>query len=212
MTTDPFDELFELENIFCKEGYELGVQDGTRAGRIEGRLFGLEKGFDKYIAMGKLHARSVVWSGRIASPQQRSDERKETEDQEQLSGGLSAESQLSEGQDRKSTRSDLYVQAVSSSLPQILYNPRLEKHIRTLYALTEPASLSTDNSEDAVSDFDDRLKRADGKVKIIEKLVGEVSTDDDRLDASNVLGLNKFRTTGKQDGGIEDINVLRARH
>lgn len=52
-------------------------------------------------------------------------------------------------------------------------NPRLHKHILTLYALVEPASLSIQNTEAAVSDFDDRLRRAEGKVKIIERITGE---------------------------------------
>lgn len=51
--------------------------------------------------------------------------------------------------------------------------PRLQKHILTLYALVEPASLSIQNTEAAVSDFDDRLRRAEGKVKIIERITGE---------------------------------------
>jgi len=37
--------------------------------------------------------------------------------------------------------------------------------------------LSTENTEEAVSEFDDRLKRAEGKAKIIERLVGEGRED-----------------------------------
>jgi hypothetical protein len=50
---------------------------------------------------------------------------------------------------------------------------RLRKHISTLYALAETESLSTENNDDAVSDFDDRLRRAQGRAKVIERMVGE---------------------------------------
>ena len=63
--SDPFDDLLSLEDKFYKEGYDLGVSDGERAGRVEGRLFGLEKGFEKYAAMGRLHGRAIIWAGRL---------------------------------------------------------------------------------------------------------------------------------------------------
>jgi hypothetical protein len=56
------------------------------------------------------------------------------------------------------------------SLPKI---QRLERHLKVLHVLSESESLSTENTEEAVSEFDDRLKRAEGKAKIIERLVGE---------------------------------------
>lgn len=97
----------------------------------------------------------------------------------------------------------------TTTLPHLSNNPRLEKHIRVLYALSEPASLSTDNSEEAVSDFDDRLKRALAKLKIIERLVGEdvpTSASGDSL-AHEVGGTSK-----SADQNIEDVDILKARH
>ncbi|KAI4212569.1 MAG: hypothetical protein LQ351_004821 [Letrouitia transgressa] len=149
---DIFDDVLDLENEFYNEGYDLGRKDGHRAGLIEGRLFGLEKGFEKYVAMGRLHGKSAVWAERLLPPQH---QKTGSNDDERT---WTAETRL--------------------SLLKIPENPRLEKHIRTLFALTEPANLETDNSENSVSDFDDRLKRADGKVKIIEKLIKRVATDD----------------------------------
>jgi hypothetical protein len=67
--------------------------------------------------------------------------------------------------------------------------------------------LSTENSEDAVSGFDDRLKRAIGKVKIIEKLVGEEGF----ALANGGLGSRQNANDGG-DGNIEDMSVLKARH
>lgn len=93
-----------------------------------------------------------------------------------------------------------------STLPSLSNNPRLEKHIRVLYALSEPASLSTDNTEEAVSDFDDRLKRAHAKIKIIERLVGEDSPSTGNL-AHQVGG-----GQASADQNIEDVDILKARH
>ncbi|KAL9609910.1 MAG: hypothetical protein Q9167_005355 [Letrouitia subvulpina] len=156
---DLFDDVLDLENEFYDEGYNLGQKDGYRAGLVEGRLFGLEKGFEKYAAMGRLHGKSVVWTERLLPPQHKKQPAKT---------------------DSNETFNDerAWTAETSSLLLKIPENPRLEKHIRTLFALTEPASLATDNSEDSVTDFDDRLKRADGKVKIIEKLIEKGATDD----------------------------------
>ncbi|KAL9013669.1 MAG: hypothetical protein Q9173_001663 [Seirophora scorigena] len=193
MATDPLDELFELEDTFYKEGYDLGVQDGTRAGQIEGRLFGLEKAFEKYTAMGKLHGRSVVWSSRLFPAPE---------------AELPSPTQPSAGQDPEARKT------APDPLPPIPFNPRVEKHFRTLYALTEPASLSTENSEDAVSDFDDRLRRAEGKVKIIQRFIGEDTTTTITTGSGIVDGISRGGQHGivKRDGGIEDASVLQARH
>ncbi|OBT75884.1 hypothetical protein VF21_04396 [Pseudogymnoascus sp. 05NY08] len=187
MSADPFDDLLGLEDKFYDEGYQLGSTEGAKAGKIEGRVFGLEKGFEKFVEAGRLHGRSVVWAGRL--PQ----------------GDTPAStSEVQQGEPQTAAS----IPQGTTSLPT-LANPRLEKHIRVLYALSEPASLSTDNTEDAVSDFDDRLKRAHAKVKIIERLVGE--------DISLIAGIGD--NLGQQAGGgsaadssIEDVNILKARH
>ena len=200
---DPFDDLLSLEDKFYKEGYDLGVSDGERAGRVEGRLFGLEKGFEKYAAMGKLHGRAIIWAGRL--PEIKSHADVESKSEEKKSATIGAEQG---GQEEPALK------APSSKAPSLPSNPRLESHIRTLYALTEPGSLSTENSEDSVSDFDDRLKRAEGKIKIIEKLTGEMVpggiSEETSLDGHGAL--QKGRTNKRGDGGIEDISSLHARH
>ncbi|KAL8729202.1 MAG: hypothetical protein Q9181_005087 [Wetmoreana brouardii] len=211
MASDPLEEVLQLENTFYKEGYDLGVQDGTRIGRIEGRLFGLEKGFEKYATMGKLHGRSVIWSGRLASAPKAYDN--DVHSTALPPGAPCKQSQDGDGEAQKTTNVSLDPTSLLPLLPQ---NPRLEKHIRTLYALTEPASLSTDNSEDAVSDFDDRLRRAEGKVKIIEKLVDEEFISDSALDAGSAAEIDftsrsSQQSPAKGDGGIEDISILQAR-
>ncbi|KAL9606895.1 MAG: hypothetical protein Q9204_009416 [Flavoplaca sp. TL-2023a] len=121
--------------------------------------------------MGTLHGRSVIWSARFSAPPLRS----EQEDSANDRGALATDGH-SIGTP-KSHKEAGPASTSSSSLPREPHNSRLQKHIRTVYALTEPASISTDNTEEAVSDFNDRLKRAEGKAKIIEKLFDEESSN-----------------------------------
>ena len=204
--SDPFDDLFSLEDKFYKEGYDLGVSDGERAGLVEGRLFGLEKGFEKYAAMGKLHGRAIIWAGRL--PEIKSQAYVESKGGEKKSATTGIETLSTQGEEDEPT-----MHGASCKVHSLPANPRLESHIRTLYALTEPGSLSTENNEDSVSDFDDRLKRAEGKTKIIERLTGEViSGDMSESSLGEQSALQNARTKKKGDGGIEDISSLHARH
>ncbi|KAM0261803.1 hypothetical protein ACHAQJ_002006 [Trichoderma viride] len=139
MSSDPLDDVFNLEDRFYTEGYNQGVQDGARAGRIEGRSFGMEKGFEKFLESGRLAGKSLVWANRLPQKSQQ---------------GSASEKN-----------------AEACTLPPLPRNPRLEKNVKLAYALVEPDTLSTDNTDDAVQDFDDRVKRAQGKVKIIEKML-----------------------------------------
>ncbi|KAI3394741.1 hypothetical protein diail_2270 [Diaporthe ilicicola] len=153
---DAFDNLLNLEDEFYTEGYEQGVADGDRAGRIEGRSFGIEKGFEKFIEAGRLHGKSIVWANRL--PQAQQQPRDVTAS---LSPAASSSSSSS---------------VAKQTLPVLVGGgSRLEKNIVTLHALVEPDTLSTDNSDEAVNDFDDRVKRAQGKARVIERHVGEDS-------------------------------------
>jgi len=87
-------------------------------------------------------------------------------------------------------------------MPSLTDNARLAKHVKVLYALAESESLSTENTEDAVSDFDDRLRRAQAKAKIIERMVGEQKGTGDDAE----------KNPNSKNGSIEDINVPSARH
>ncbi|MCJ1390046.1 hypothetical protein MMC18_002904 [Xylographa bjoerkii] len=190
MEDDPFDSVLNLESQFYDEGYALGVADGTRAGHVEGRVFGLEKGFEKFVEMGRLHGRSLVWSSRLPRAQSTTNPSTDTSPDQDTSRP---------GHEPTSTTS------ISWPLPPLAANIRLEKHVRTFHALVELESLSTQNKEDDVSEFDDRLKRAVGKAKVIEKLVGEES------DFGAGSGEDGSRAEAG-DGSIEDISVLHARH
>lgn len=154
MAEDPFDGLLNLEDRFYEEGYKQGTEEGIQAGRIEGRSFGLEKGFEKFLEGGRLHGKAVIWANRAPSLVSRPGA--DRPDGEQVLSGSSVQGALNAGK-----------------LPVLPKNSRLEKNITTLYALVEPDTLSTENTDESVNDFDDRVKRAQGKAKIIEKMVGE---------------------------------------
>jgi hypothetical protein len=176
-----FDEVLDLEEQFYDAGYQQGLTDGIKAGRIEGRKFGLEKGFEKYVESGRLHGKSVIWANRTPLPQRKA-------------GVSNNDSTTFQDTSQES------LTGMRLSLPQLPANARLEKHIKVLYALAESESLSTENTEDGVSDFDDRLKRAQAKAKIIERMAGEVKGEAE--------GSVKIMSGG--EGSIED--ALNARH
>lgn len=203
---DIFDSLFHLEDSYYNEGYRLGVEDGSRTSRIEGRLFGLEKGFEKFFEMGRLNGRACVWAARM--PQKATIEERSL-DQDSLP--KNASQSITAG-----TVSSNPISEESLRVPSFPPNSRLEKHISTLYALSEPESLSTENTEEAVSDFEDRFKRAHSKAKVIENIVKEkeVDLDDGETD------INK-QNSGKREGvqitkaaaaekNMEDFGLKRA--
>ena len=203
---DPFHTLLTLEDSFYKEGYDLGVSDGSRAGLIEGRFFGLEKGFEKYASMGKLHGREVSLAGRLES-------REDT----LVSNGQDA-SDADTQRNTESSQGCLKPQVEKSlgrsRAPKLPASARLEKHIQTLYALSEPESLSTANDEDSVSGFDERFNRAVGKIKVITKLTDETGSPESPVQScSKSYGLEPRDVKLKvRDGAIEDFSDLQARH
>ncbi|KAF2149509.1 DUF1715-domain-containing protein [Myriangium duriaei CBS 260.36] len=137
---DPFDTILSLEDQYYAEGHALGVKDGSKAGRVEGRLFGMQKGFEKFAAMGSLAAQGAVWDARMNS---------------------------------SSVDVPRTISPQNDSIPAIPQNERLRKHIATLLDLTEYDSIDTNNSEEAVIEFDDRLKRGESKAKVISSILGE---------------------------------------
>lgn len=206
--SDPFEGLFELEDTFYTEGYDLGVADGKRAGLVEGRIFGLEKGFEKYASMGRLNGKAVIWAARLAPVpiEDQANDRKAAEVNDSIITLTDAQQELRKALSLPQAEKD----SGRAMLPTFTSTLRLEKHIRTLCALVEPSSLSTENTEEAVSEFDDRIKRAQGKVKIIEKITGEMSLSDNRMASAQGAGSRSSQKTSG-DGNIEDINSLHAR-
>lgn len=161
MSGDPFEDILDLEEQFYQEGYKQGQEDGDKAGRSEGRSLGLERGFQKFAEGGKLFGRAIVWANRLPAVKSK-----------HAVGGPSSrdlESPTTTGEGENLGKRE----SQSLSLPSLPNNARLEKHITTLYALVEADTLSTENTDEAVNDFDDRIKRAQGRAKIIERMAGE---------------------------------------
>lgn len=170
---DPLDSLLSLEDQYYTEGYTLGLADGAKAGRIEGRLFGLQNGFSKHLELGRLRGRANVWTARLSHSE--------------------------DGQP------DQQVRALNAS-------ERLKKHISRLSDLTDPSTLSTENTEDAVEEFESRLKDARAKATLISKAMGETpvanSTSDEAGAASNASGskgLKVATTNTRGSGEMEDF-------
>lgn len=177
-----FDEVLGLEERFYDNGFHQGTIDGIKAGRVEGRTFGLEKGFEKFVESGRLHGKSLIWANRL--PQSR---------KQDLKGGTSKSHEASQPMYRHHGPGNFS----SKILPPLPDNPRLHKHITILHALAESESLSTENTEIAVSEFDDRLKRAQAKAKIVEKLSGDLGRE------SN----GKENTNMRLQSGVEDVGT-----
>lgn len=147
---DLFDGALSLEETLYTQGYEKGIADGELAGKLEGRSVGMGKGFDKFVESGRLYGRSVVWANRAPA--------------------ILRESNSAENRER--SEAEASGEGKREELPQLLDNARLARNIETVHALMEPGTLSTENSDEAVQDFDDRFKRAQGKARIVEKMVG----------------------------------------
>lgn len=173
--SDPFDDLLGLEDNFYKEGYEAGLADGEHVGLVEGKMFGIEKGYEKALELGRLHGRGMVWHMR--SQQQASESSKAASMHGSREGGTA-----------------IIAQIQGSKLPK---NKRLSKHIEALLTSTDDKSIATDNSDEAVAEFDERISRAQAKAKVIAAIVGEPL----KLEVSTSV------TTG-----IEESTGLNARH
>lgn len=168
-TDDPFDDLLTLEDALYTTAHDQGVADGARAGRIEGRIFGLEKGFEKFAALGELHGRGAVWGSRI--PPRTSAGRASTTTPTAV--GVNEPAAVS----TPATSVPAHTIDAQNTLP-VLSNTssRLQSNVSLLYHLTDPLTFSTSNTESSVADFDDRFKRAGAKAKVIERIIGETSS------------------------------------
>jgi len=180
MADDPFEDLLELEDKFFQEGYAAGVADSTYAGLLEGKVFGIEKGYEKAVELGRLRGRTLVWSMRTVI-------RDNPGTANRPGGRQHAES----NEIYTSSR----VACLEHKLPEMPRNTRLTKHVASLLVLTDGENIAKDNSDEAVSEFDDRLARARAKAKVIANVVGE--------------HLNPATTRNE---GIEDTRGINARH
>lgn len=174
---DPLESLLSLEDQFHAEGHALGVSDGSKAGRVEGRTFGLERGLAKFGEMGRLGGRAAVWHARLQSP-------------------------------AVSERTGAEVEGLHR-LPPLSGSDRLRRHVARLAELTDAEGLATENSEDAVAEFDERLRDARAKTTLIARIAGE---DDFGTHANTDDGQVANPTGAVNSGEMEDFRgIARAK-
>ena len=173
MADDLFDGALNIEEDLYVQGYQEGLADGEQAGRLEGRSFGMTKGFEKFVQSSKLHGKSVIWANRLPSTTSSSTSVSNT-----ATAGRS-ESQSSESQVTLAEAAEKLVGDYKQQLPPLSHNTRLARNIETIHALMEPDTLSTENSDEAVQDFDDRLRSAQGKAKVVERMISGKQVKED---------------------------------
>jgi hypothetical protein len=200
---DLLDRLLVLEDKFYTEGYDLGVNDGAHAGYTEGGVFAIEKSFEKFLEMGRLYGKAVVWAKRLPGqpdlllPANTS-----------LASADAISKQDTKSQAQATTAGFGAESLTFPALRDLPANPRLVKHIKILLTLVDPLTVSTENMDVAVSDFDGRFKKASAKAKIIEKILEEGN------EATTIQSSQKSeQSTGirARSGNIEDIGPLPAR-
>ncbi|KAI0833170.1 DUF1715-domain-containing protein [Hypoxylon sp. FL0890] len=188
---DPFDDILNLEEQYYKEGYDEGYKDGAEAGRIEGRSVGMKKGFEKFLEAGRLQSKAIVWANRIPNFQKKPAPSTSSQQEPLPEPSYSS-------QDEKDPESE------PEMLPPLNSNARLEKNIIMLYGMVEPGTLSTTNDDESVNDFDSRIKGAQGRVKMIERAVGE---------GANRGSADRFRSaqSSQKNENIEDVGRIARR-
>lgn len=186
MESSLLDSLLDIEEQFYNEGYHLGMADGATAGYTEGSVFAVEKGYEKFVEMGRLYGKALVWSQRLADSDSSETSDRTVAGAENVSLGPS-------------------ICNVMDKLPA--HSARLTKNLSTLLELVDPASLDMHNTEEAVNDSDERLKGAAVKAKLIQRAMGE---SEDPLDAASTT--SDAQKPGDGTGSIEDISSLSIRH
>jgi hypothetical protein len=185
MDSNLLDSLLDLEEEFYNEGYELGTADGAESGYTEGSVFAVEKGFEKFVEMGRLYGKSLVWAQRLDLKQSGAKPSSQTANADSLS-------------------LDPTICKDMPSLPP--HSTRLARNLQTLLELVDPATLDMSNTEEAVNDVDERLKGAATKAKLIQRAMGE------REDSGAQAEPKDIQASGDGSGSIEDISALNIRH
>lgn len=196
MDDDILDSVLDLEESSYRAGFEEGKADGLEAGYTEGRIFGIERGFYKALEMGKLHGRALMLNACLLDPNPLPGN---DLNPSSLEAATAATADSRAG--NHNTASD------PSSLPTLPENFRLKKHVETLLKLTDPQTLSVENTGEAVEAFDDRMKKALAKAKIIDRMIAEpynMSVSGDPLETKSQP------TAGS--GNIEELNNAAVRH
>ncbi|KAL2371869.1 hypothetical protein BDBG_03939 [Blastomyces gilchristii SLH14081] len=221
MDHDLLDSLLDLEGGFYKEGYDLGATDGARSGYSEGSVFAVEKGFEKFQEIGRLYGKAIVWAKRLPGDHgflNLPSTSTATSPQDTSVKSSSSSPSKAQGPNRENDKVDILNLGTTHTpatplpaLPPLPRNSRLEKHIASLLSLVDPLALSMENSEDAVEDFDERLKKAVAKVKLIERILGEQNTVDGGSSVTNNKNNSREGSRPVDGDSIEDFGTLPAR-
>ncbi|EAW07930.1 Yae1 family protein [Aspergillus clavatus NRRL 1] len=198
MEQNLLDSLLDLEEEFYKEGYDLGAADGAQAGYTEGSVFAVEKGFEKFIELGRLYGKALVWAQRNAEcdPSKAS-----------VLDNKSKDISITESEDGEPKEEFPIGPSICKGMLPLPSSSRLAKNLDILLELVDPASLPMENTEEAVTDVDERLRGAMIKAKLIQRALGErEDTMDIHPDAKDTP------TAGDGTGSIEDISSLNIRH
>jgi hypothetical protein len=105
------------------------------------------------------------------------------------------------------TVSRRYVADRDVRIPPLEAKERLWKHVSRLCDLTDASTLSTENSEDAVEEFESRLKDARAKATLISKAIGEDGQLDVPADASGSVP----KATGTKGLRVRSDRVKKSR-
>lgn len=62
MSADIFEGAISLESDSYDKGYNDGVLDGERSGIAEGKHYGIQTAFQRYLSLGILQARYDLWN------------------------------------------------------------------------------------------------------------------------------------------------------
>lgn len=198
MSDDILDSVLDLEEASYQAGFDEGKADGAEAGSAKGIAMGIEKGYQKALEMGELHGRAKMLNACLTDPVPRPGK---------------AEGQTAVAPSVASThdpeREDDETAPTLPHLPTLPANARLKKHVETLLKLSDPRTLATDNSDEAVAQFDDRMKKAVAKAKVIDKLIAEPYN---MTVSSGLVGDITFQQTAAAgSGNIEELSNVTVR-
>ena len=200
MNTDLLDAVLSLEDRYYRQGFAQGHAEGSYAGKLEGRATGLETGFDKFTKFGMLAGKGAVWAGRVSARSQTGEGSPSLED-------LSLEDVAAS---KSKSKSKIGISHENESMLRLL------RKIETLRALTDAETLSTVNDENACTDFEDRLKRATAKARLIENVIGDKGALKEKeakskvhaaagVEEPNSTFVKRIRARDGDEGNIEDI-------
>jgi hypothetical protein len=66
MSSDLFDASLNLEETYYADGYKEGSEIGAKQGLIEGRIYGAQVSYERFLQVGLLYAKLDLWRAQAA--------------------------------------------------------------------------------------------------------------------------------------------------